>query len=129
MLYSKFIYHAEQLTIKQLDNETWYLDPEWKDIVCREIESDLNKLEDNYLTDWWDIENVLRLEVEKRNAHDDKKKAVIDWLYETITAQVEPAMLAEESDYIKNVVEFMKVNHENQEKDNIVPFRRTKENK
>ena len=122
MLYSKFIYHAEQLTIKQLDNETWYLDPEWKDIVCREIESDLNKLEDNYLTDWWDIENVLRLEVEKRNAHDDKKKAVIDWLYETITAQVEPAMLAEESDYIKNVVEFMKVNHENQEKDNIVPF-------
>lgn len=122
MLYSKFIYHAEQLTIKRLDNETWYLEPEWKDIVCREIESDLNKLEDNYLTDWWDIENVLRLEVEKRNAQDNKKKAVIDWLYETITAQVEPAMLAEESDYIKNVVEFMKVNHENQEKDNIVPF-------
>ena len=93
MLYSKFIYHAKEMTIQQLDNGTWYLEPEWKDIICREIESDIDKIEDNYLTDWWDIENVLRLEVDKRNVRDDKKKAVIDWLYDTITATVEPAML------------------------------------
>lgn len=118
MLYSKFIYHAKELTIQQLDNQIWYLEPEWKDIICREIESDLDNVEDNYLTDWWDIENVLRLEVDRRNAQDNKKKAVIDWLYDVITQTVEPAMLAEETDYIKNVVEFMKANH----KDNVVPF-------
>ena len=112
MLYSKFIYHAKEMTIQQLDNGTWYLEPEWKDIICREIESDIDKIEDNYLTDWWDIENVLRLEVDKRNVRDDKKKAVIDWLYDTITATVEPAMLEEETNYIKNVIEYMKVEHE-----------------
>lgn len=112
MLYSKFIYHAKEMTIQQLDNGTWYLEPEWKDIICREIESNLDNVEDNYLSDWWDIENVLRLEVEKRNAQDSKKNDVINWLYEVISAQVEPAMMQEETDFIKNVVEYMKLNHE-----------------
>lgn len=100
------------MTIQQLDNGTWYLEPEWKDIICREIESNLDNVEDNYLSDWWDIENVLRLEVEKRNAQDSKKNDVINWLYEVISAQVEPAMMQEETDFIKNVVEYMKLNHE-----------------
>ena len=122
MLYSKFIYHCKEMTIQQLDNGVWYLEPEWKDIICREIESDLANVEDNYLTDWWDIENVLHLEVEKRNAKDNKKKEVIDWLHDVITAQVEPAIMQEETDYIKNVIEFMKANHEKENPDNIVPF-------
>ena len=112
MLYSKFISEAKQKTINQLDNGVWYLEPEWKDIVCREITDELDKVEDNYLTDWWDIENVLRLEVERRNAQNSNKDAVINWLYDLITTIVEPTMLAEETDYIKNVIEFMKVNHE-----------------
>ncbi len=115
MLYSKFIYEAEQKTIHQLDNGTWYVEPEWKDIICREISDDLDGIEDSYLSDWWDIENVLRLEAEKRNAADNKKNDVINWLYDLITAKVEPAMLQEETDYIKNVIEFMKVNHEGYE--------------
>lgn len=112
MIYSKFIFEAQQKTINQLDNGTWYLEPEWKDIICREIESNLEDIDDNYLTDWWDIENVLRLEVEKRNAQNNKKNEVIDWLYDLINSTVEPAMLEEENDYIKNVIEFMKVNHD-----------------
>lgn len=115
MFYSKFINEAKQKTISQLDNGTWYLEPEWKDIICREIESDLDNVEDNYLADWWDIENVLRLEADRRNAADSKKNDVINWLYDLITAQVEPAMMQEEADYIKNVIEFMKVNHEGNE--------------
>jgi hypothetical protein len=118
--YYKFIQEAKEKTIQQLDNGIWYLEPEWKDIVCREIESNLDKVEDNYLIDWWDIENVLRLEVEKRNAQNDKKKDVIDWLYDVITATVEPAIMEEENDYIKNVIEFMKTNHEINKSDNIV---------
>ena len=118
MLYSKFIYHAEQKTIKQLDNGTWYLEPEWKDVICREIESNLDNIEDNFLTDWWDIENVLRLEVDKRNAQNNKKNDVINWLYDLITATVEPAMLEEESDFIRNVTEYMKSNHDSNKNTN-----------
>ena len=126
MLYSKFIYHAKEKTIHQLDNETWYLEPEWKDILCREIEGfngDLSVIEDSFISDWWDVENILQLEVTRRNAMDSKKKDVIDWIYDLITAYAEPAMLAEETDFIKNVVDFMKTNHaiENTP-DNIVPF-------
>lgn len=112
MLYSKFIFHAKEMTIKQLDNGTWYLDPEWKDIVCREVESDINNIEDSYLTDWWDVENVLHLEVERRNAQDSKTKDVINWLYELINSTVEPAMLEEENNYVKAIIEDMKTNHD-----------------
>lgn len=115
MTYSKFIYEAEQKTIKQLDNGTWYLDPEWKDIICREVEKDLDLIEDSYLNDWWDFENVLQLEVDRRNAQDDKKKDVINWLYDLIHTTVEPAVLAEETEYLKNLIEFRKYSNENNE--------------
>ena len=118
MLYSKFIFQAKEMTIRQLENSVWYLEPEWKDIICREIENDLNNIEDNYLTDWWDIENVLRLEVERRNAQDSKKVDVINWLYDVITSTIEPAMLEEETEYIKNVLEYMKANHDLQKNSN-----------
>ena len=54
------------------------------------------------------------MEVEKRNAINSKKPVVINWLYDLITTQVEPAILQEETDYIKQVTEFMKTNHEMQ---------------
>lgn len=124
MLYANFVSKIKELAISQ-DEETelWYVEPEWIDILHREGLGDLEDLEDSYITDWLDVEDILKLEVKRRNLKNKiKLNAVIDWLYETITSTVEPAMLAEETDYIKNVVEFMKVNHENQEKDNIVPF-------
>lgn len=112
MTYSKFIFQAEQLTVKQLDNGTWYLEPEWKDLICRELESDLSNVEDNYLEDWWDVENVLQLEVERRNTQDSKKNDVINWLYDVINSTIEPAILDEENDYIRNLIEYMKLNHD-----------------
>ena len=114
MLYSKFIFQVKEKTIKQLDNGNWYLEPEWKDIICREIEKDLDNIEDSYLTDWWDIENVLRLEIDKRNAQDDKKRDVINWLYDLIHSTVEPEMLAEEAEYVKTLIEFSKFRKESE---------------
>ncbi len=119
MLYTEFINKTKKLTINQLENGTWYLEPEWRDLTCRNVTEDIENLTDSYIRDWWDVENILRLEVDRRNAMDSKKKDVIDWLYDLITAQVEPAMMQEETDYIKQVVEFMKENHG---KDNIVEF-------
>lgn len=117
MLYSKFIFDAEQKTINQFDNGTWYLEPEWKDIVCREVTDNIEDIEDGYISDWWDVENILRLEVERRNAQDNKKKTVVDWLYDLINQKIDPVMLEEENDLIGNVVEYMKVNHDLQNQD------------
>ena len=116
MLYATFIKKAEELTIQQLDNGIWYLEPEWQDMIYRNILyknnlNELDDLEDSYLDGWYTLEDILKLEVIKRNSVIDKKNDVINWLYDVITATIEPAILQEETDFIKNAVEFMKVNH------------------
>lgn len=113
MLYSVFISKAIDLVIIE-DEETniWYLDPMWEDTLHRNGLGDLEDLEDSYITDWLAVEDILKLEVKRRNImRMNKVKTVIDWLYDLITATVEPAMLAEETDYVKAVTEFMKENH------------------
>jgi hypothetical protein len=112
MLYSAYILKAKNLTISQLDNGTWYLEPEWQDILYRNGLGEIDDLEDSYLDSWYTLEDILKLEVIRRNATDEKKKYIIDWLYDLITATVEPAMLQEETDYLKNVIEYMKINKE-----------------
>ena len=111
MTYATFIYKAKELTIQQLDNGTWYLEPEWQDMLYREGLGELDDLEDSYLSGWYDVEDILKLEVERRNAKDNKKNEVINWLYDLITATVEPAILQEENDFIKNMMDYIKVNH------------------
>lgn len=127
MLYSDFIHKAKELTIQQLDNGVWYLEPEWQDVLYRNGLGALDELENSYLSGWYDVEDILKLEVERRNARDSKQKEVVDWLYDLITANVEPAMLQEETDYIKQVTEFMKANHKlntgDFDGDNIVPIK------
>lgn len=110
MYYQSFIMEAEKLTILLTDNGIWFLDPEWKDIICREITPDVDKLEDSYISTWEEVRDILELETKRRNLFDSKKKEVIDWLYETISATIEPAVLEQENDYIKQVIEFMKAN-------------------
>ena len=129
MTYSQFISKAKNLTVHQMESGIWFVEPEWKDIICREISDDVSELEDSYISDWWDVENILRLEADRRNAYDSKKEDVINWLYDLITATVEPAMMQEETDFIKQTLEFMKQNHANsQVADNVIPFPST-ENK
>ena len=113
MLYMDYIYKVKELVLEQTDDGVWYLEPEWRYILAA---NDMASLELSDFQPGWDIvEDNLKLEVKKRNLSLDRKKLeVIDWLHETITATVEPAMLSEETDYIKQVIEFMKQNHENQ---------------
>ena len=113
MLYGEFINKAMELTIEQADNGLFYLDPMWRNILA-DNKLGVKNISDTKTT----IDNVfetLKLEVEKRNIENSKRPYVLDWLYEIITAHVDPAMLAEETDYIKQVTEFMKANHEIQE--------------
>ena len=110
MFYATYMQKVKEITISQFEeNGNWYLEPDWR-ILLRDSNLTDFRLKDAKI-DWNILEDVLKLEVEKRNARDNKLNYVTAWLYETITATVEPAMLAEETDYLKNVVEFMKENH------------------
>ena len=112
MLYTDFILKAKELVIVQNeDNGMWYLEPEWRLVLNVSGLKDLRF--SDFRADWFIIEDNLKLEVEKRNlAAETKKQQIIDWLHETITMQIEPAIMQEETDYIKQVVEFMKTNHQ-----------------
>lgn len=113
MLYGEYIEKAKDLTITQADNGLYYVEPMWRSIL------DDNKLYFNEISDAKvkpeDILEVLKLEVEKRNTVNSNKPYVLNWLYDLITTQIEPTMLQEETDFIKQVTEFMKTNHELQE--------------
>lgn len=113
MLYGEYIEKAKDLTIAQADNGLYYMEPMWRSIL------DDNELYFNEISDAQvkpeDILEVLKLEVEKRNTVNSNKPYVLNWLYDLINTQVEPAMLQEETDFIKQVTEFMKTNHELQE--------------
>ena len=115
MLYTEFVQKAIDLTIVQADNGLFYLEPLWRNILY-DNNMNVNNISDAK-ADWGGIFDVLKLEVEKRNTINSVKPAVLQWVFDIISTQVEPAMLAEETDYVKAVTEFMKTNHETQ-KDN-----------
>lgn len=119
MLYADYFHKAAGLTVQQADNGLFYLDPLWKAIL-QENGMGVSKISD-VKTTWAEMLETLKLEVTRKNTILSDKPFIEAWLYDLITQNVEPAMMQEETDYIKQVVEFMKTNHENN-KDNIVPF-------
>lgn len=85
MLYAEFSRNAKRLTVLQdEDSKIWYLDPDWKDKLHRNGLRYLDSLEDSYIRDWNEVRDMLKLEVEMRNSIDDRKRVVINWLYEKI---------------------------------------------
>ena len=110
MLYTDFIYKAMDLTIEQADNGLFYLEPLWRNILY-DNQMNVSSITDAK-ADWGGVLDVLNLEVTKRNTINSKKPNVINWLYDLISSQIEPAMLEEENDLIKNVIEYMKTNHD-----------------
>ena len=112
MLYTEFINKAFDLTIEQADNGLFYLEPLWRNILY-DNKMNVNDISDAK-ADWGGIFDVLKLEVEKRNTINSVKPAILQWVFDIITTQVEPAILAEETDYVKAVTDFIKTNHETQ---------------
>jgi len=109
MLYTEFVSKAMDETIVKAENGLFYLEPMWRTIL-NENELTIDKISDATVT-ISDIKDVLKLEVEKRNTINTKRNDVYEWLFDLITATVEPAIMKEETDYIKQVVEFMQQNH------------------
>ena len=115
MLYTEFIYKAIEATITEADNGLVYLEPLWKWII-QDNELNIAEISD-VKADWCDIEDVLKLEVEKRNTVNSLKPYVLNWVHDLITASVEPAILQEETEYIKNLTEYMKAKNLGKSKD------------
>ena len=59
----------------------------------------------------------MKLEVERRNKLSDKSRFVIDWIFEIISSTIEPTMLQEENELMKNMMDYMKLNHELQDRE------------
>lgn len=110
MLYTEFINKAINETIVEADNGLFYLEPLWRNI----LQDNELKIEDvsDAEVEWSGIFDVLKLEVEKRNTINSLKPYVLSWVHDIITASVEPAILQEETDYLKNLTEYLKANKE-----------------
>lgn len=113
MLYATYMQKAKEVCIDRfVESGKWYLEPDWR-IILRDNQLNNFKLQDSKI-DWSIVEDVLKLEVEKRNARDNKLGYVADWMYDTLTSTVEPAMLSEETDLVKNMLELAKANRANE---------------
>lgn len=121
MLYSAFMLKAKEEVLSQAHNGKWYLEPEWRDILYHSMNVNPAKLSGSYSPSWEAIEDVLKLEVERRNLLEDHTSEVVDWLYDVITTAVEPAMLEEETKYIKNLTEYLKATNEKESETNVFP--------
>ena len=106
MLYTEFIQNAMDLTIVEADNGLFYLEPLWRNIL-HDNQLFFNDVSD-FETEPSLVEDVLKLEVEKRNKINSVKPYVLNWIHEVISATVEPAILQQETDYIKNLTEYLK---------------------
>ncbi len=114
MLYATYMQKAKKVCIDRfVESGKWYLEPDWR-IILRDNQLNNLKLQDAKI-DWSIVEDVLKLEVEKRNARDNKLGYVTDWLYDTLTSTVEPTMLSEETDLVKNMLELAKANRANEQ--------------
>lgn len=103
MLYTEFMQKAADLTITETETGLFYLEPLWHNILYD------NKMTLRSFNDvkcgWNDIEDVLKLEVEKRNALASRTPVVMDWLYRAITSEIEPAILEQQTEVVKRMIE------------------------
>lgn len=55
---------------------------------------------------------ILKLEVEKRNAKSDYLKPVLEWCYDTIFNQINPAVELGENELMKDMLEYMQLKNQ-----------------
>ena len=117
MLYDVFMYQAMALVIVD-DSESsgyYYLDPHYRSILMG-AGLDPANVTDQKL-DWDYVREVLDLEVKRRNQTTDKTRYVIDWVFDVVTSSIDPMMVSEENELMKNMMNYMKLNHEINERE------------
>lgn len=116
MTYYTYMYGAASYTLEQNDETGfWNIAPDWKIILCDNGLGDIDSIEAPFKVTWIDVEDYLRFEVEKRNKALDKRMLINDWLQELINNHIEPAVLQEETEYIANIMNYLKFKAEHPE--------------
>lgn len=110
MLYYEFMQKAVSLAVVEADNGKYYLEPAFRVILDSEGLNPADVVD--YEIGWGGVKEYLELYVKKMNAVSDKTPTVVDWFYETITMQLEPAITEEENEVVKNLIEYMKLKNE-----------------
>jgi len=87
-----------------------FVEPLWREILESEGIRVNTKDEPRML-------EVLTLAAKKLDAQNDRTQMVMGWLGDIITTQIEPAVLEEETEYIKNLMEYMRLNNQLKEKE------------
>lgn len=107
MTYFDVVDKAIDLTVVT-DTETGvsYLEPRYRMVL---EESDVHLPGHMLPGDVKDQElwEILKLEVEKRNAKSDYLKPVLEWCYNTIVGTVDPAIQLGEDELMKDMLEYM----------------------
>lgn len=118
MIYSDYILKAKELVITyDEDAKVSYLEPEWQSILHANGLGNLDEITDMCIDGWYDLEDVLKLEVDRRNAVASKINIILDWIYNVITTTVDPAILKDETDLMESMVELARVKNQQQPKD------------
>ena len=112
MTYYDVVNQAIDLTVITDENSgVSYLEPRYR-VVLHDNDihlpgySSYGDLKDQEL---WEI---LKLEVEKRNAQQNVMNALASWAFNVLTSTVDPALTNEENELMKNIVDYMQLNKE-----------------
>lgn len=92
------------------DNGRHYIEPMWREILENEG-IQMSPEEESRIFE------MLHLAVKKADALNDKTGFVVNWIYDAITSSIDPAMMKEESEYIKNVMDYMRLNDQLKDKE------------
>ena len=109
MLYAEYIKKAKEITIVyDEDAVVWYLEPDWQTILYENELGNLEDIPDMRINGWYDLEDVLKLEVEKRNALMSRKNFVLEWIYNVITSVADPAIEESDGNFLQTMLEAVK---------------------
>lgn len=118
MLYAEYMVKVKEICLEQWEeNGQWYILPDWKRrLDDLELYPDEDVISDWVNVMWADVKEELDCEVQMRNARQDKWPILGEILYKMLTTEIEPQVIQEQNELLKNVQEYMKEKNKVEEK-------------
>lgn len=112
MTKEEYLKEAARICVSKSDaSEFYYVEPLWEIYLKAEAGEYPEGLTHEETLE------VLKLVVEKLNVSKDRSRVLINWIYDVLTANIDPAMIEEENELVKNIVEYMKMNKNIEERE------------
>ena len=112
MTRAEYINEAVKLCVgKAEETGICFIEPLWEDIAAAELGDRPDDLSREQLFE------ILDLVAKKANAYADHTRFVMDWIYDLVAGNIDPALTQEENELMKNVMEYMKLNDKLKDKE------------